>query len=79
MKVAVSIPDPVFRAAERASRRMRISRSQFYARAVEAYVRFHSGDEMTEQLDRVYSKQSSELDPALEAASLEVLRRESWE
>lgn len=78
MKVAISIPDPVFQAAERASRRMRVSRSQFYAKAVEAYVKAHSGDEVTEQLNRVYSRRSSRLDPLLEAASLEVLRRQRW-
>jgi hypothetical protein len=79
MKVAVSVPDPVFHAAERVSRRMRMSRSRLYATAVEAFVRQHSEEDVTEQLDRVYSKSSSQIDPALEAASLQVLRRERWE
>jgi metal-responsive CopG/Arc/MetJ family transcriptional regulator len=78
MKVAISIPDPVFDAAERISRQMRLSRSGFYAKAVEAYVRQHSGDEITRRLDEVYSEASSRLDPAWEAGSLEVLRREKW-
>ena len=78
MKVAVSVPDPVFRAAERVSRRLRISRSRLYARAVEAFVRQNSDEEITAQLDKVYGTRSSRLDPALEAASLEVLRREKW-
>ena len=79
MKVAVSVPDTVFQAAERVSRRMRMSRSRLYAKAVEAYVRQHSEEDITEQLNRVYAGKSSQLDPALEAASLEVLRRERWE
>lgn len=74
MKVAVSVPDPVFQAAERVSRRMRISRSRFYAAAVEAFVRQHSEEDVTEQLNKVYAKSSSKLD-----AALEVLRREMWE
>jgi metal-responsive CopG/Arc/MetJ family transcriptional regulator len=78
MKVAISIPDPVFRAAERVSRRMRVSRSRFYARAVEAYVRAQSDDDITQQLNKVYSQHSSKLDPLLEAATLEVLRRDRW-
>jgi metal-responsive CopG/Arc/MetJ family transcriptional regulator len=73
MKVAVSIADPIFEAAERASKRMRVSRSHFYAAAVEAYIRDHSGQDVTERLNAVYR-----LDPALESASLEVLRREKW-
>ncbi len=79
MKVAVSVPDAVFQAAERVSRRMRVSRSRLYAKAVEAYVKQHSEEDITEQLNKVYAGNSSTLDPALEAASLEVLRRERWE
>lgn len=78
MKVAVSIPGPVFDAAERVCRRMRVSRSRLYANAVEAYVKSHSDEDITEQLNRVYAKHSSKLDPALESATLEVLRREKW-
>jgi metal-responsive CopG/Arc/MetJ family transcriptional regulator len=78
MKVAISVPDSVFKAAERVSKRMRISRSHLYSKAVEAYVKEHSEDEITERLDAVYAKLSSKLDPALEALSLEVLRREKW-
>jgi metal-responsive CopG/Arc/MetJ family transcriptional regulator len=79
MKVAVSVPDPVFQAAERVCRRMRISRSRLYAAAVEEFVRQHSDEEVTEQLNKVYAEQSSRLEPAIESASLEVLRRETWE
>ena len=79
MKVAVSVPDAVFQAAERVSRRMRVSRSRLYAQAVEAYVKQHSGADITEQLNKVYAGNASTLVPALEAASLEVLRRGQWE
>ncbi len=78
MKVAVSIPDPIFREAERISRRIRVPRSQFYAHALEAYVRERSGEDVTEQLNEVYARSSAKLDPATEALSLEILRREKW-
>jgi flagellin-specific chaperone FliS len=55
-----------------------MSRSQLYAQALEAYVDSESGDEITEQLNRVYSKISSELEPGLERAALEILRNERW-
>jgi hypothetical protein len=58
---------------------MRISRSRLYAKAVEAFVNKHSDADLTEQLNKVYAANSSTLDPALEAASLEVLRREASE
>ena len=79
MKVAVSVPDTVFQAAERVSRRMRVSRSRLYAKAVEAYVKQHGDEDITEQLNKVYAGNSSTLEPALEAGSIDVLRRERWE
>ena len=79
MKIAISVPDPVFHAAERVSRRMRLSRSRLYARAVEDYVKRHSGDEITAQLDKVYSRVPSKVDPAIQRGAFEVLRRERWE
>ncbi len=78
MKVAVSVPDTVFQAAERVSRRMRVSRSRLYANAVEAYVKQHSEEDITAQLNKVYAGNASTLDPVLEAASLELLQREKW-
>ena len=78
MKVAVSIPDTVFEAAERVSRRLRVPRSQLYARALQAFVKQHSGGEITERLNAVYGKLSSKLDDKIQAASLSVLRRERW-
>lgn len=78
MKVAVSVPEPVFEAAERVSKRMRIPRSQLYSRAIAAFVREHSGEDITKALNAVYGKASSSLDPAWERASLEVSRQEEW-
>lgn len=78
MKVAVSIPEPIFRNAERIARRLRVPRSQFYAKALEAYVREESGEQVTRALNEVYAKVSSRLEPEAEAVALEVLRREKW-
>jgi metal-responsive CopG/Arc/MetJ family transcriptional regulator len=78
MKVAISIPDDVFEAAEEASARLRIPRSRFYAEAVRAYARAHSGEEVTRQLNEVYSHEASKVESEVEEASLEVLRQEKW-
>jgi hypothetical protein len=47
MKVAVSVPDSVFAEAEALAKRMELSRSKLYARALDAYVAGHSTDELT--------------------------------
>lgn len=79
MKTAISIPDPVFRSAEKAAKRLNLSRSQLYAAAVAAYVRRHAASSVTEALDAVYADpESSRLDEAMSAAQLRGLARERW-
>ena len=62
MKTAVSIPDDVFRSAEKLSKRLGIPRSKLYAEAVARYVRERADEAITEALDKVYGD-----DPALSA------------
>jgi metal-responsive CopG/Arc/MetJ family transcriptional regulator len=39
MKTSISIPDRIYRAAERAAKRQKVSRSRIYTQAVEAYLK----------------------------------------
>jgi len=78
MKVAVSVPDPLFREAEAVSRRLRVPRSQLYAKALAAYVRQHSDEQTTAQLDAVVARLSPEDRAPAEGPGLEVVRRERW-
>lgn len=78
MKVAISVPDPVFEAGERIAKRLKVTRSRLYTQALKAYVGRHGGQDITEQLNSVYAAGASKLDPVLEAMSLEVFRREPW-
>ena len=79
MKTAISIPDRVFRSAEFAARRLKLSRSQLYAAAVFEYVERRKGAGVTEKLNEVYADAgSSALDPALAAAQLRSLGRKRW-
>jgi hypothetical protein len=75
VKIAISVPDQVFRRAEQAARRMRVPRSQFYARAVEAYLRQQSREDVTERLNAVYSEEPAEPDPFLAEAARRTFRR----
>lgn len=78
MKTAISIPDPIFEEAEDLARRLRLSRSELYTRAVRAYLDTHNGTRVREALDKVYSIEDSHIDPALFRAQLEVLADEAW-
>jgi metal-responsive CopG/Arc/MetJ family transcriptional regulator len=78
MKTAVSIPDDVFRGAERLARRTRRSRSRLFADALREYVARHAPDEITERLNRVCSDLGSSTDPFVSAAARRVLERSDW-
>jgi metal-responsive CopG/Arc/MetJ family transcriptional regulator len=65
MKTAISLPDSLFLAAEKAAERLSMSRSQMYAKAIREFVELHAQADVTEKLDRVYQEHSSRLEPAL--------------
>ncbi len=78
MKTAISIPDPVFEAAEELAKKLGVSRSELYTKAVESFVRGLRDEHITEALNRVYATEPSELDPALARAQSAAVGREEW-
>jgi metal-responsive CopG/Arc/MetJ family transcriptional regulator len=78
MKTAISIPDPLFHAAEREAKRQKVSRSRLYAKAVATYLRARRDNGIKEALDAVYANEDSEPDPFLTAAAYHLLAKEKW-
>ena len=76
MKTAVSMPGDLFHRAETIARRLHVSRSQLYARAIEEFVSRQEGNAITERLNDVYSRMLSEVEPALERAQLKSLQKQ---
>ena len=76
MKVAVSIPDPLFAEADRLAKRRKLSRSQLYAEALALLVSQQDRIEITRRLNEVHSRIDSRLDLGLAAAQSEALREE---
>ena len=76
VKVAVSIPDPLFAEADRLARRRKLSRSQLYAEALALLVSREDQTEIIRRLNEVYGRVDSCLDPGLAAAQSEALREE---
>jgi metal-responsive CopG/Arc/MetJ family transcriptional regulator len=80
MKTAIYIPDNIFSLAEKIAKRLNISRSEFYSRAIKEYIEdFHSED-ITQQLNAVYGDNdgSSKIDEGLQIAQVSVLENEEW-
>ena len=78
MKIAISVPDKLFRAAERLSTRLKISRSELYAKALADFIGTLDEKEVTETLNRVYEREESSLDPVLKRLQAASLLREDW-
>ena len=78
MKTAVSIPDAVFSQAEKAARRLKMSRSKLYATALAAFLEEQQAEDLTARLDAVYTLAASNLDPEWLRAQADALDREEW-
>ena len=79
MKVAISIPDRLFRAADRTAKRLRVPRSRLYTRALEAYLKRAERPDVTQRLNAVNARKGRGADAAWLAHGLEVLRNSDWE
>lgn len=78
MKTAISIPDKVFEAAEKAAKRLGVSRSELYVSAIQEYLAQHSDERVTEELNKIYSKTDNQLDPVLGKMQSNSLNRTEW-
>lgn len=78
MKTAVSLPDDLFRLAETTARRLRVSRSELYAKAIAEFLRRRDGSTITQRLNDVYSRHPAKVDSALHRAQLKSLDKDPW-
>ena len=86
MQIAISIPDDVFRHAERLAKRLGMARSKLYTVAMSTYLQARSHEGVTEQLNQVYGEEnqsSAGLDKVVESLQFKSLARrksagEAW-
>lgn len=80
MKVAVSIPDPVFAEAELLAKRWQTSRSDVYARALDAFIGIHAPDRVTIAMDQAVAEAGvdADADDFTKAASRRVFDGIAW-
>ena len=78
MKTAISIPDKIFKKAERLARRLGISRSHLYRLAVEDYVKKRRPESITNAMNRVLDEVKASGDEFVSSAAQRVLARTEW-
>lgn len=80
VKTAISIPDPVFEAAERLAKRLGKSRSELYTTAICEYLDEHREEGVTERLNEIYGEKPEEsaVDEVLMELQLRSAGKEDW-
>ena len=78
MKTAVSIPDPVFAAAEDLAEKLGVSRSELYSRALASFLGERFDRSVTDRLNEVYADADTALDLALGRLQAASLDRDEW-
>jgi metal-responsive CopG/Arc/MetJ family transcriptional regulator len=80
MKTAISIPDKIFKEAEKTAKKLGVSRSELYSKAVQDFVEHHRRENLTEKLNEIYSidESLSKLDSHLMALQTQSLHKEEW-
>ena len=80
VKTAVSIPNPVFEAADRAAARRGISRSELYAQALRELLARDDAEDVTARLDAIHGDPTAPppVDATLLEAGAETLADSEW-
>jgi len=78
MKSDISIPNPVFRAAENLARKMGVSLSELYTAALNAYVVEHQKEDVTKTLNRVLETEPSSVEPEMVKMLVMSIGGEEW-
>ncbi len=78
VKTAVSVPDDLFRQAEATARRLRVSRSELYAKAIAEFLNRQDDKAITERLNDLYSREEARVHSGLHRAQLRSLEKDAW-
>jgi len=81
-KTAISIPEPLARQVDRLAKKMRISRSRFFAKAAEDFIRRNDTRAMLKKPNEVYADGLTDEDKDFlahaKAAAAKLAEREEW-
>ena len=80
MKITISIPDRLFEVAERYAKRLGMSRSELYSKAVVYYLDEKLSLSLVERLDAVYgiAPEMSQLDAETATIQSQSIATEKW-
>jgi 3-methyladenine DNA glycosylase AlkC len=78
IKTNISLPDSIFEEARLLAEQLGLSFSEFQTKALQSYLRKYNRSSVLNQLNQIYSEQSSEIEPELTKMQFLSLKREDW-
>jgi metal-responsive CopG/Arc/MetJ family transcriptional regulator len=78
MKVAISLPDDVYEAAEVLAKERGIPRSRIYVLALRSYLEQQRGEKIMEEYNEYYANEKAVIDPVLKKLQAKALRHSEW-
>jgi len=78
MKTALSIPDGLFKKGEKAARKLKLSRSALYSRALEEFLDRRDEEAIIAQINKVSDEVDTSIDPAIIRAQVASFPRDQW-
>ena len=78
MQTTITIPNPIYEAAEQLAEKLDLSLSDLYTIALTAYVTAHRPEDVTDALNRVYENEPSAMDDGLMHLQLASIGGEEW-
>ena len=79
MKTAISIPDPVFEAAETLASDLGMSRSELFTKAVAEFIETQKYISVTARLNAVYSNETAALENDIAKMQYDSIGHEDWD
>jgi metal-responsive CopG/Arc/MetJ family transcriptional regulator len=78
MKIAISVPDDIFKEAERLARKTKRSRSELYSLALKEFLARHSPEQITEAMNNALAEIDEGAEEFTREAARKTLGRDEW-
>ena len=78
MEMAITLDINVLKEAEREARQLQVSVPEFCTLAIKEFVKNRSKNEITKQLNEVYTKYTAEINADILQAQYDLLDEEDW-
>ena len=78
MKTAISLPDPVFEAADQLANKFKVSRSELYVMALEKFIRENQETDITKRINDYIDVYGQPIDELFINSNVREMRKVEW-